>query len=188
MMLKIERFRNVLMMGVFAFIASVAAYTPVYASSCSKDKYEDKSGHSSFDRRFADMDINKDNSLSFEEFKNAFPATDKTAFDRLDSDKDGVLSPKEWHRFKEMHKGMGKHQGKMYNKKKLPEPSKFNAHFPDMDTDNNGQVTLEEFKKYFPDKPDVENVFKAIDLDGKGYIDHDEWHEFKAAHGLKHVE
>ena len=87
-----------------------------------------------------------------------------------------------------MHKGMGKTHGNRYHAKKLPDPAKFNAHFPDMDKDSNDRVTLEEFKAYFPDAPEQEAVFKAIDLDGKGGLDHDEWHEFKAAHGLKHVD
>jgi hypothetical protein len=55
-----------------------------------------------------------------------------------------------------------------------------------MDSDNDDRVTLEEFKAYFPDGSQQEDVFNAIDLDGKGGLDHDEWHEFKAAHGLKH--
>jgi len=29
-------------------------------------------------------------------------------------------------------------------------------------------------------------VFSAIDINKDGYIDHDEWHKFKEAHGLEH--
>jgi Ca2+-binding EF-hand superfamily protein len=66
----------------------------------------------------------------------------------------------------------------------LPEPKQFNAHFGDMDTQKDGRVTWEEFKAYFPQAEP--KVFAAIDLNKDGAIDHDEWHTFKAAHGLKH--
>ena len=42
----------------------------------------------------------------------------------------------------------------------------------------------DEFKAYFPHAEP--NVFAAIDLNGDERIDHDEWHAFKEAHGLKH--
>jgi hypothetical protein len=29
-------------------------------------------------------------------------------------------------------------------------------------------------------------VFASIDLNKDGAVDHDEWHDFKAAYGLKH--
>jgi len=183
-----KRFKFFLILAtIFSFTASTGLYTSAYASSCNKESYKDKSGLTSFNKHFADVDTNGDGSINFKEFKNEFQNTEKIAFDHLDKNKDGVLSHEEWHQFKEMHKGMGKHHGKRYHSKKLPDPSKFNAHFPDMDTDNNDRVSLEEFKAYFPDGSEQEDVFKAIDLDGKGDLDHDEWHEFKAAHGLKHI-
>jgi hypothetical protein len=68
----------------------------------------------------------------------------------------------------------------------LPDPKGFNAHFPDMDADGNDLVNWSEFKDYFPQA--APEVFKAIDLNADGNIDHDEWHEFKEAHGLGHKE
>ena len=70
----------------------------------------------------------------------------------------------------------------------LGQPAKFNAHFPDMDSNNNDRVTFEEFKAKFPDASGNEDVFKAIDLDGNGELTHEEWHEFKSAHDLKHTD
>ena len=66
----------------------------------------------------------------------------------------------------------------------LPAPQQFNAHFGDIDTDQNDLVTLDELKAYFP-KAD-RSVFEALDLNQDGNIDHDEWHEFKEAHGMHH--
>jgi len=44
------------------------------------------------------------------------------------------------------------------------------------------------FKMTFPYFPQAEPaVFAAIDLNKDGNIDHDEWHKFKEAHGLKHT-
>ncbi len=76
-------------------------------------------------------------------------------------------------------------QSKHHNES-LPDPKGFNAHFPDMDSDGNDLVSWTEFKEYFPQAEP--GVFKAIDLNGDGNIDHDEWHQFKEAHGLGHVE
>jgi hypothetical protein len=73
-----------------------------------------------------------------------------------------------------------------HHKDNLPDPKGFNAHFPDMDFSGDDLVSWTEFKDYFPQA--VPEVFKAIDLNEDGNIDHDEWHQFKEAHGLKHKE
>lgn len=68
----------------------------------------------------------------------------------------------------------------------LPNPESYNAHFGDMDADGDDLVNAEEFSAYFQDAEPA--VFTAIDLNQDGNIDHDEWHAFKKAHGLKHKE
>ena len=73
---------------------------------------------------------------------------------------------------------------KVYHKTSLPDPKSFNAHFGDMDTNGNGLVSWDEFKTKFPNAEP--KVFAAIDLNADNSLDHDEWHAFKAAHGLKH--
>ena len=73
-----------------------------------------------------------------------------------------------------------------YHKEKLPDPKGFNAHFPDMDSDGDDLVSRTEFQDYFPQAPP--EAFRATDLNGDGNIDHDEWHQFKEAHGLGHKE
>ena len=75
----------------------------------------------------------------------------------------------------------GHHQ--KYHETDLQDPKSFMAHFPDMDTDGDDLVSAAEFKTYFPDADD--NVYKALDLNADGSVDHDEWHEFKLAHGLE---
>jgi hypothetical protein len=65
----------------------------------------------------------------------------------------------------------------------MPDPQTFNAHFGDMDANGDGLLTWEEFAEYFQNAE--EKVFNAVDLNQNGNIDHDEWHEFKEAHGLK---
>ncbi|NDY71740.1 hypothetical protein DO021_08560 [Desulfobacter hydrogenophilus] len=175
------------LVAFFMMVSSVAA-NQAHDSSCNKGNYPTADGHGQLNKHFKDIDMNGDNSVSFDEFKKVFPSAEQKAFDHLDSDKNSTLSNEEWRQFTEMHKGMGKHHKQKYHTKKLPDPSKFNAHFPDMDSDNNDRVTLEEFKAAFPEASEHEDVFNAIDLDGKGDLDHDEWHEFKAAHGSKHID
>lgn len=60
----------------------------------------------------------------------------------------------------------------------------YNAHFGNMDPNQDGKVNWQEFKTYFPQAD--EKSFSAIDSNKDGTIDHDEWHDFKAAYDLKH--
>ena len=71
-----------------------------------------------------------------------------------------------------------------YHSKPMPDPKTFNGHFGDMDTGGDDWVDWEEFKAHFQHA--TEPVFKAIDQNGDSRLDHDEWHQFKEAHGLKH--
>lgn len=71
-----------------------------------------------------------------------------------------------------------------YHDTDMPDPKQFNAHFGDMDSKKDGFVSWEEFKAYFPKAEP--KVFAAIDLNKDGALDHDEWHQFKEAHGLRH--
>ena len=73
-----------------------------------------------------------------------------------------------------------------HHKTSMPDPGTFNAHFGDMDTDGDDAVSWEEFKSHFPQA--TKEIYQELDLNGDGTVDHDEWHEFKAAHGLKHVD
>ncbi len=68
----------------------------------------------------------------------------------------------------------------------MPDPTAFDAHFGDMDTDSDGSVSREEFEAYFQDAD--QTVFTALDMNQDGGIDHDEWHAFKKAHGMKQHE
>ena len=71
-----------------------------------------------------------------------------------------------------------------YHKTSMPDPKSFDGHFGDFDTNGDGHVNWEEFKAHFPHAE--EKVFNAIDLNHDNVLDHDEWHAFKEAHGLKH--
>jgi Ca2+-binding EF-hand superfamily protein len=66
----------------------------------------------------------------------------------------------------------------------IPDAKSYNAHFGNMDPNHDGKVSWQEFNAFFP-KAD-EKVFAAIDVNKDGAIDHDEWHQFKAAYDLKH--
>jgi len=72
---------------------------------------------------------------------------------------------------------------KQFHDTDMPDPQAFNAHFGDMDTDGDDLVTWEEFESHFENAE--RKVFDAVDLNQDGSIGHDEWHAFKAAHGLK---
>ena len=75
-------------------------------------------------------------------------------------------------------------QKKQYHQSSLPEPSAFNAHFGDMDTNEDESLSWQEFKAHFPQA--TPEVYQALDLDRDNRVDHDEWHAFKAAHGMRH--
>ena len=71
-----------------------------------------------------------------------------------------------------------------YHRSDLPDPTAFNAHFGDMDTNGDELVNWEEFAVHFPNAD--RQVFNAVDLNKDDKLDHDEWHAFKTAHGLTH--
>ncbi len=73
-----------------------------------------------------------------------------------------------------------------YHQTPMPDPKMFNGHFGDIDTGGDDRVDWEEFKTHFPHATNA--VFKMIDQNGDKRLEHDEWHQFKAAHGLKHQE
>ena len=70
---------------------------------------------------------------------------------------------------------------KKFHHGSMPDPGPYMIHFHELDADGDDAVTWEEFKQRFPDTR--ETVFKSVDQDGDGLIDHDEWHAFKEAHG-----
>lgn len=76
--------------------------------------------------------------------------------------------------------------GYKHHKTALPDPKSYNAHFGDMDGDGDELVSWDEFRTFFEHAEP--NVFKAVDSNRDGRIDHDEWHAYKEAHGLKHLE
>lgn len=139
-----------------------------------------------FEKHFSDMDTDANNELSPDEFKAQFPGAGDGAFSQLDTDGGGSLSHDEWEAFKAMHKGMGSTGASNYHSTAMPDASAYNSHFPDMDTNGDDQISLQEFQTVFPDDPHSELVFKSIDTDNSGSLDHDEWHAFKQAHGMKH--
>jgi hypothetical protein len=57
----------------------------------------------------------------------------------------------------------------------------YRGHFDDMDIDGDDQVNWKEFKKSFSHAK--KQIFKKVDGNNDGLIDHDEWHEFKEANG-----
>lgn len=74
------------------------------------------------------------------------------------------------------------HQGKGYEAVQM-ETKSYDAHFPDVDTNDDDLVSWEEFNNKFTDAE--KDVYEALDLNKDGSVDHDEWHEFKSGSGLE---
>ena len=78
------------------------------AGFAGEQKAADYSAH------FTDMDANKDDAVSWDEFKAHLTHAQKTVFEEADADKNGKLDHEELHEFKDKH-GYGcqeEHQGK----------------------------------------------------------------------------
>lgn len=56
------------------------------------------------------------------------------------------------------------------------------SRFDAVDTDKNGSLSPEEFKKGFPNMTDA--AFSAIDADKSGGISHEEWAAFMRQHAM----
>ena len=70
-----------------------------------------------------------------------------------------------------------------YHPHALGDPMKYQAHFPDMDANGDGRMDAEEFNAHFQQADP--HVFTALDINKDGAIDHEEWHRFKEAHGMR---
>ncbi len=182
---------------VFLSLMMVAAFAAVvYAEECPPEKGKADSYHkgmgtgsglSGYRVHFKDIDKDGDGTLNWEEYSAHFPNTEKKVFDTLDTGKDGSISQEEWHDFKAAHGMAGPHpghDGKKYHEANLPDPAPYNAHFPDIDKNSDDAISMDEFKAFFP--KGEETVFNAIDLDKSGSLSHEEWHEFRTAHGVSH--
>lgn len=86
----------------FLFLLLVSGYS----DNCPKDGKNYKYKGHKINMDFKTIDTNSDNALSLEEYKAAFPSSQKKGFDFLDTDKNNRLDPAEWEKFVEMHKGM----------------------------------------------------------------------------------
>ena len=185
------KFRVAVPGAALLLIASVAVAGTGSSGGYHKDGHG-MGGHGmmSMDATFESLDADGSGLISREEFKARFNRTRDEVFNLLDPDGNGGLDKEEWHSFQEMHAGMGEsgEKGSFHGDKEMPDPAAFNAHFPDMDADGDGLVSRDEFGSYFSKAGDTDRVFDAVDLDKNGLLDHDEWHEFKVAHGMKHKE
>ncbi len=177
--------------GIFAFSSMVfATDCPMGYEKKGKSYHkgmEHAPGLSGYKVRFNEIDKDGNGALNREEYKAHFPDAEDKVFDALDTDKDGAVSREEWHSFKAAHGMAGPHAGQgsgKYHQKVLPDPDPYNVHFPDIDKNGDDTVSMDEFKAHFPEGD--EKVFEAVDLDKNGSLTHEEWHEFKSAHGMKH--
>ena len=64
---------------------------------------------------FGDMDTDKDNLVSWDEFKAYFPQADENTYKEIAGD-DSAIDHGEWHDFKEKH-GYGHGEGKKHGEK-----------------------------------------------------------------------
>jgi hypothetical protein len=87
------------------FLAGTQALA--YDSKTYTEKNHHAKSSSISEIQLSDMDGDKNGSVSFDEFKAAFPSIQQNVFNILDKDKDRQLNETEWQAFKDMHKGMG---------------------------------------------------------------------------------
>lgn len=74
--------------------------------------------------RFKTMDSNSDGLLVWAEFEAAMPQMRKEAFDSIDADKNGSITPAEWEAFRKTHGMKGAAPGKMAPGNAAPAPAK----------------------------------------------------------------
>ncbi|MGA2253384.1 MAG: EF-hand domain-containing protein [Thermoguttaceae bacterium] len=75
----------------------------------------------------------------------------------------------------------GKNNNVVTNRKRGPVASlpRTSPSFSELDTDHDGRLTLDEYKRGFPDAVDVEKEFNSLDTNGDGTLSID---EYKAGH------
>lgn len=109
---------------------------------------------------FADADTNKDGKVTPEEFKAARPSAPADRFTTLDKNKDGAITPDECPK---AGPGAGSKGGARYG-----QGHGAGQQLRQADTNNDGKVTLEEFKAAKPGA--TEEQFKALDTNKDGIL------------------
>ncbi len=112
------------------------------------------------DQGFSSMDTNNDGLVSQEEYL--------APFMEWDADGDGALSRDEWISSHGRAMGKGQKSGKM----KYPRMDR-------VDTDNDGQVSAEEFEAVYPG---MSESYPMLDLNKDGVVDGEEWEDFRRMH------
>jgi Ca2+-binding EF-hand superfamily protein len=100
-------------------IVIALAFTLILAHSlgcAKKQKFHqaDLPDPKSYQAHFHEVDRNGDGIVTWEEFENYFPEAELRIFEILDTNKDTVVDPNEWHQFEEAHGTKHKHSSGSY--------------------------------------------------------------------------
>lgn len=114
------------------------------------------------DQGFRSMDTNNDGVVSQEEYL--------APFKEWDANNDGTLSLEEW---------LSNH-GQQMDKKKRQNKMKYPT-MQQVDKNNDGKVSAEEFEAVFPNSSES---LKMLDMNQDGIVDGDEWEKFRKIHTM----
>lgn len=103
---------------------------------------------------FNEMDLNQDGKVSLEEFSHDM---ENSAFNRLDKDKDGFITPKEWSAVD-----------------LIEEKEKAQEVFQAMDKKANKRISYPDFKNYADKYSNLEEAFMILDKNKDGSLSPDE--------------
>jgi len=103
---------------------------------------------------FNEMDLNQDGKVSLEEFSHDM---ENSAFNRLDKDKDGFITPKEWSAVD-----------------LIEEKEKAQEVFQAIDKKANKRISYPDFKNYADKYSNLEEAFMILDKNKDGSLSPDE--------------
>ena len=87
-----------------ALVLILSSLAPAADNSAPATQQEDANRAAA---RFQSMNPDQNGLVNFENFQKRFPQMTRTAFDSIDTGKDGFISLEEWRAFSKTHGGMG---------------------------------------------------------------------------------